>query len=91
MATVTAAAVPDLALELSWRGMGIQKTTPWGAESQTEYVDIPPKTKKRDREALTDHQQEVLHRQRQGDCLQDQSCLVPIPCLRSMLCSVSMS
>ena len=44
----------------------------WGAESQTEYVAIPPKTKKRDRDALTDHQREVRQRQRQGDCLQEE-------------------
>ena len=44
----------------------------WGAESQTEYAAIPPKAKKRDRDALTDRQREVRQRQRQGDRLQEE-------------------
>ena len=57
-----------------------QSVRAWGDESQTEYVTIPPKTKKRDRDALTDHQREIRQRQRQGDCLQEESRLVLVPC-----------
>lgn len=38
-------------------------------DSQTEYVVIPPKSKKRSRDLLTEHQREVAHRQRQGRLL----------------------
>lgn len=38
-------------------------------DSQTEYVVIPPKAKKRSRDLLTEHQREVAQRQRQGGLL----------------------
>ena len=60
-----------------------QSVRAWGDESQTEYVIIPPKTKKRDRDALTDHQREIRQRQCQGDCLQEESRLVVVPCYQA--------
>lgn len=40
-----------------------------GEDSQTEYIVIPPKVKKRSRDLLTEHQREVAQRQRQGRLL----------------------
>ena len=62
-----AAAASNLAPEQSWSGKGRRsKHRRTDDNTQTEYVVIPPKAKKRSRDLLTDHQREVLQRQRQG-------------------------
>ena len=49
-------------------------------DTETEYVVIPPKAKKRGLDLLTDRQQEVMQRQRQGDALCYARCVL-VPCV----------
>ena len=59
----------------SWAGAGKRsKRGRVDEDSQTEYIVIPPKAKKRSRDLLTEHQREVAQRQRQGDLLDRSSC-----------------
>ena len=67
----TAAAGDTLAPAQSWSDSRCARSKrPRGdGDSQTEYVLIPPRAKRRSRDLLTDHQREVLQRQRQGEPL----------------------
>lgn len=76
LATAGANANPQLAGSSS--GKKGKKRARVIEETQTEYVVIPPKAKKRGSDLLTDRQQEVMQRQRQGDALCQTPCvLVP--------------
>ena len=68
-AAATAAAGDTLAPVQSWSdGRRARSKRPRGdRDSQTEYVLILPRAKRRSRDLLTDHQCEVLQRQRQGE------------------------
>ena len=68
-AAATAAAGDTLAPAQSWSDgrRARSKRTHGDGDSQTEYVLIPPRAKRRSRDLLTDHQREVLQRQRQGE------------------------
>ena len=67
-AVATAAAGDTLAPAQSWSDSrrARSKRTRGDGDSQTEYVLIPPRAKRRSRDLLTDHQREVFQRQRQG-------------------------
>lgn len=68
-AVATAAAGDTLAPAQSWsNSRRARSKRPRGdGNSQTEYVLIPPRAKRRSRDLLTDHQRKVFQRQRQGE------------------------